>query len=237
MPDLSKQDHILEQFKNHYAKYWVTNELGSTVERIVFQNPQSRIFYCEFLGIGGDLIVRGDIYDAIYSTTQLHYLQWWAGCNASYLGSKLMDLDGHGESRYEWDEKEALNQLAQSKVDLEKEVEDDLREEFDGGWDSEEAPSDEDFNNWKRERMQRCREYKGAEARLLQWNSEPPEEHVSSRHEWENFLENYGDEIFGDDHWEYTSKIGQIDNRMINVQLTGLKLAIKQLKDAGVTLL
>ena len=188
--------------------------------------------------MGGSLIVQGDIYEAIYQVYNSQVLSWWEHCDAHYLGGKLAGLNGHSDEKYEWSDTKAREALAKMKTELVKEVNEELKEKYD-----EEVEDNKDegkesvtFEAWKQARIEKGGEFKGAEGRLCHWQDECPEDNCSSSGEWVSFLESFGEEIFGDDFWEFAAGIGQIINPVIGIHLTALKLALKQLREKGVKL-
>ena len=220
-------------FENHEAKYWKTNELGTRVERISFRNPKSSNYYIDFLSIGGDLVVRGDCYEAVYQVGYGHVMKWWANCDADYLSHKMRGINGPTDDNESWDENTAKKALEEIKKELEKEVAEDIQMLFES--DGERDETLEQFKS-RRELEIRDRDRGGAENRLIRWNEEDPFDSISSRNDWDEYLRNYGDDVLGTCSSEYYG-IGLITNPQIALHLDGLRKAIKKLKEAGIQLL
>lgn len=110
-------------FSNHVATYWQSSDaLGILVERLVFKNPQSSNYYIEFMCYQSNLVVTGDLYEAIYAVNNPHVLSFWANCDADYLASKMRDLDGYARiGREHWSPERAEDFLRKYYKELREE--------------------------------------------------------------------------------------------------------------------
>ena len=218
-------------FENHVAHYWFSGiELGCRVERILFRAPNTTTDMIEFLSIRGDLIVRGDRGEAIYSVYNPQTMAWWGNTDACYLSKKLMDLDGHA-SPQAWDSNKAKAWLAKEKAELETDVRKQNELLFEEAKDSE---PDLVYEEWIKTQMEGDRLHYDM-ARLKAWLDSNPEEYCESLKEWEAFLSQNGQEVMGDEYW-LKIYIGVIQHPTVGIHLDALKQSLKQLKDKGIKL-
>jgi hypothetical protein len=246
---LDEEFRLSTRFKDHVATYWCEEKsLGRRVERLTFRNISgSGNDYIEYLSIGSALIVRGDLYEAIYAVSGEKSLSWWEGTDPDYLSGKMRDLNGgRALSSETWDSDQADRELEKFKQDLIK----NLREETTSQYESYKTDSEENENvsyeNWLEEHLDGLNEFDDKQRksyshtyafRMKFWNEYEPERHTSDEHEWITFLHEHGEELFGDCHYETGCyDFGKRRHPMIDVHKHALDLALKQLREKGVVL-
>jgi hypothetical protein len=222
-----------EQFKDHVAEYW-TCEVGCKVERILFRKPGTSIELINFMAYGNTLVVTGDLYDGVYSVPRPQLMSFWAEVDVSYMACKLVDLNGgRAECAEVWDTEKARNGLERLKKELIAEVTEDnalLIEE-----------SGKSAEEWIKEATAEyfpdsCKK-RGSLFNLMSWNYWEPEGHVDDEFSWKSFLQEHGEDIWGQDWWESgASNVGKMRNPIIEVHSMALKMAVAQLKAKGIEL-
>lgn len=100
-------------FKDHVATYWMTHELGGPVERLQWRNRNgSSNYYANYMCYLGNLVVTGDMYEAIYCVYSSEAdLAFFSRCDACYLAGKLRGPSGHSDDAKVWDSGECLQRL------------------------------------------------------------------------------------------------------------------------------
>ena len=225
-----------DRFANHIATYFSdTTALGCRVERLVFRKPETTNDYIEFLSIGGELIVRGDLYDAIYSVSRPQVLSWWHGTDVSYLKDKIVDLNGgRADCSTVWNEEEADKALAKLMEELQKDVRQEVCAEFE---EALEADPTIVYDDWLKKYIDQPfvgtrKKFGEKVTELCEWRDYEPELHLSDQHEWHEFLNRHGSDIWGDCYHEIgLYEFGMITNPMISIHKEAFDLAITQLID------
>lgn len=104
-----RQKLIADWFPTHTAQL-TKGTLGAiTAEHLVWTKPGTRINSIEYLCNGPQLVVTGDLGDAIYETGA-DSLAWWSRCDAWYFASKCVASE-LGRGYREWDPDAACLQL------------------------------------------------------------------------------------------------------------------------------
>lgn len=118
-------------FKDHVAEYFRTEHLGVPVERLVWRNKNgSSNYYASFLCFQGNLVVTGDLYEAIYAVYGPNAdLAFFSRCDASYLAGKLRGPKGYSHDAESWDEEKALERLREY-LDEQGDVSEMIKTEF-----------------------------------------------------------------------------------------------------------
>lgn len=241
-------------FEKHQAKYWVTEELGATVERLVFRDPKCSNYYLDILCTGRSLIVTGDAYEAIYQVSDPHALRWWSTLDAGYLAGKLRGLNGHPEEAKSWDEDKAKKELTYHKADLEKEAKEAKEERFldylDEQGEDAEGPRAKDEPGTRAsfdlEDKLHPERLSVEEQRSKLWDTLVAQAPLYNQYEWVSWMQercceldapnvDNGEIFFGSDYIEYCG-IGLIRNPQVDLHLEGLKKAVGQLLAAGTTI-
>lgn len=226
---------ILNWFKDHVAEYeCFTDKGGNKIETILFHRPKDSAYWVRYYAHLGFLHVVGDIGEAIhqwsYSKKQQIDLKWISETNFSYYMGKLRA--GEKPNGKTWDENEAkfyLKQYLDTKAEQWLEemnmnvnpksklwATNNLRLLGNG-----ERFSTLTCNTLGEKDTCRWREFKHAF-----WSCEKA---IESEHDWHHFLEENGNEVFGEKWYEYANIGLKYDIRHKGHWL-GLKLAFEALK-------
>jgi hypothetical protein len=194
-----------DRFFAHVVSYWQSEQdLGIPFERLVFKAPGSSIDFIEFTCFRGNLVVTGDLGDAIYEVNNPQQLSFWANCDAHYFASKARDITGHAKTATQyWSHQKAETFLNKFFEELKEEA---------GKTESE------------KEKNRLLKQIKI-------WELEQPLNLISNEYEWCRFLESSGaHSLFGDEYTEYWG-IGFERHPGIDLQLEALQRAFKQLQN------
>ena len=216
-----------DNFAKHVARYYQA-DMGGRMEKIVFSEHGCSNYYVEFVSYRGILVVTGDIYDAIYEVSQPQTMQWWAHTDASYMNGKMRGPDGYSKERKVWDDEHARKDIDGLYAELVKEAResDETIPQQDGPeWDAWiEGLADLDQATIER-----------AFRAIMVWHDYEPKDHIGDEHEWMEFCREHGEEIWGQDWYEFgASSVGMIQNPVNAIHLEALQKALAQLKEKGI---
>lgn len=104
---------IRKDMEKHVATYTVIeHETLGKIEHLRWGRKGSSGYCLYYMTIGGSLIVRGDLGDAIYRVYDKQSFKFWANCGVSYFKEKCDASEGgRGYKWNEWDETECVEQI------------------------------------------------------------------------------------------------------------------------------
>lgn len=203
-------------FEKHIAtKNVFKSNNGTEFIQIEWKEPGTSHYYISYNLINNNLIVTGDLFDAIYHWSSPVSFESISSMNLDYFSSKC-EASPKGRDFLSWNNKYAYENFF---FILDSELEEFLLEK------NKIEKSFEDLNeNEKQELM---------ESYLEKYDCfDDVQSIVESQESWVEFLKEYGDDALGSDCWEYYN-MAMMPDMLCHAHLEGLKLAVKQLLEKG----
>ena len=99
---------LRKQFRDHKATLTdFESPNGLRIQHLQWRKPGTGIFSIVYMTIMGDLIVRGDLGEAIYCVTGRQSLEFWAGNDITYFKKKCRASEGgRGSDWNEWSQQQ-----------------------------------------------------------------------------------------------------------------------------------
>lgn len=223
-----------EWFAEHQVQEHTTvrTEGGVEFEYLRWGKPGTGMYRLNFLRMGDTLMVTGDLYDAVYGWggAPPKTLAWIAGCDVDYFASKCM-ASPHGRGFRNWDGEKAARQAEFWLADRDRWNGDFRMEDCTtcGGTGQAPGTTDDDDEPCPAEGCW------GGEVEVplpsrerVGFEKHEGADYIHDRHEWNEWLRDHGQEVFGDDWWEFTSFGDGVDLLCV-AHLVGLQMAMDQL--------
>lgn len=100
-----------------YVRSWFANHKATMKDGwLIWSAPNTSVYRCDFHVYRNNLIVVGDIGDAVFTWSQVVTFDWIAGCNFDYVMGKCQ-ASGSGRRLYDWNGEYMMEILAEHLTD------------------------------------------------------------------------------------------------------------------------
>lgn len=106
-------DLVASWFKDHVVKDHVRMSIGMAgheFEMIIWKQPGTRIYQVNYSRLDNVLTVSGDLFEAVYSWSEVRDLRWISGLDLSYFASKCQASE-NGRGYKDWNRDKAREWL------------------------------------------------------------------------------------------------------------------------------